>query len=90
MAKSDEGRGGQQGGQGKATQEGGVGVARVIEISARSGRSFEEAIQVGITRVNKTMRNVTSAWVKEQRIEIKNGKRFFTAPAHINPGRVKA
>ena len=50
------------------------GVARVIEISARSSRSFEEAIQIGITRVNKTMRNVTSAWVKEQRIEIKNGK----------------
>jgi flavin-binding protein dodecin len=70
MAKSDsEGRG-----SAKPTQEGGPGVARVIEISARSARSFEEAIQIGITRVNKTMRNVTSAWVKEQRIEIKNGK----------------
>ena len=76
MAKNDnEGRAGQgASGGGKATQEGGPGVARVIEISARSSRSFEEAIQIGITRVNKTMRNVTSAWVKEQRIEIKNGK----------------
>ena len=66
MARNDEGqKGGQQGGGGKATQEGGVGVARVIEISARSARSFEDAIQIGITRVNKTMRNVTSAWVKD-------------------------
>jgi dodecin len=73
MAKNDDGRPAGQGGA-KPTQEGGVGVARVIEISARSGRSFEDAIQIGITRVNKTMRNVTSAWVKEQRIEIKNGK----------------
>jgi dodecin len=70
MAKSDNGAKGSA----KPTQEGGPGVARVIEISARSGRSFEDAIQIGITRVNKTMRNVTSAWVKEQRIEIKNGK----------------
>jgi flavin-binding protein dodecin len=70
MPKSDTERPGRS----AATQEGGSGVARVIEISARSGRSFEEAIQTGIARVNKTMRNVTSAWVKEQRIEIKAGK----------------
>jgi flavin-binding protein dodecin len=75
MAKGDNDRQGSQAqARGAATQEGGSGVARVIEISARSNRSFEEAIQIGITRVNKTMRNVTSAWVKEQRIEIKNGK----------------
>ena len=70
MAKSDND--GRQGG--KATQEGGSGVARVTELSARSPRSFEDAIQLGIGRATKTLRNVTSAWVKEQRIEIKNGK----------------
>ncbi len=49
-------------------------VAKVSEISARSPRSFEDAIQVGIARAAKTLRNVNSAWVKEQRIEIKDGK----------------
>ena len=72
MARNDEGR---QGGQGaKPTQEGGSNVARVTELSCRSSRSFEEAIQTGIARATKTLRNVTSAWVKEQRIEVKNGK----------------
>jgi len=49
-------------------------VARVTEISARSSKSFEDAVQGGIERASKTLRNVTSAWVKEQRIEVKNGK----------------
>jgi flavin-binding protein dodecin len=72
MARNDEGRQAAQGG--KPTQEGGSGVARVTELSARSGKSFEEAIQLGIARATKTLRNVTSAWVKEQRIEVKGGK----------------
>jgi dodecin len=49
-------------------------VAKVSEISARSPKSFEDAIQIGIARASKTLRNVNSAWVKEQRIEVKDGK----------------
>jgi flavin-binding protein dodecin len=49
-------------------------VAKVSEISARSNKSFEDAIQVGVARASKTLRNVTSAWVKEQRLEIQDGK----------------
>ena len=49
-------------------------VAKVSEISARSTKSFEDAVQVGIARANKTLRNVTSAWVKEQRMDIRDGK----------------
>lgn len=49
-------------------------VGRVTEISARSEKSFEEAVTLGIERANKTLRNVTSAWVKEQRCEVKGGK----------------
>jgi flavin-binding protein dodecin len=49
-------------------------VARVTEISSRSTKSFEDAIQVGISRASKTLRNVTSAWVKEQRLEVDGGK----------------
>jgi len=49
-------------------------VARVTEISATSTTSFEDAIQVGIERANKTLRNISSAWVKEQKITLNNGK----------------
>jgi flavin-binding protein dodecin len=49
-------------------------VAKVSEISARSDKSFEDAILVGISRASKTLRNVASAWVKEQRVDVKDGK----------------
>ena len=49
-------------------------VARVSEISAISEQSFEDAIRVGVERANQTLRNVQSAWVKEQEVEIAGGK----------------
>jgi flavin-binding protein dodecin len=49
-------------------------VAKVSEISCRSEKSFEDAIQVGLARAAKTLRHLTSAWVKEQRVELKEGK----------------
>ena len=49
-------------------------VARVTEISARSDKSFEDALRVGVNRASSTLRNVTSAWVKEQRVDVKNGQ----------------
>ena len=49
-------------------------VAKVSEISARSAVGFEDAIQTGIARASKTLRNVNSAWIKEQRVEVRNGK----------------
>jgi dodecin len=45
-------------------------VARVTEISASSETSFEDAINVGIDRATRTLRNVSSAWVKEQKITL--------------------
>jgi len=48
-------------------------VARVTEISAMSVEGFDDAIRVGIERANRTLRNVTSAWVKEQRVDITDG-----------------
>jgi hypothetical protein len=48
-------------------------VARITEISAKSTQGFEDAIRVGLDRAQKTLRNVTSAWVKEQRVIINNG-----------------
>jgi flavin-binding protein dodecin len=51
-----------------------MSVARVSEISATSNQSFEDAIKQGIERATKTLRNVTSAWIKEQRVALENGK----------------
>ena len=51
-----------------------MSVARVIEISSTSNQSFEDAIRQGIARANKTLRNVRSAWVKEQEVEVNNGE----------------
>ena len=49
-------------------------IAKVTEISARSPKSFEDALASGITRANRTLRNIESAWVKEMRVEVKKGK----------------
>jgi|KBSSwiStaDraftv2_1062776.scaffolds.fasta_scaffold00032_111 flavin-binding protein dodecin len=49
-------------------------VAKVSEISARSTVGFEDAMKIGIARASKTLRNVHSAWVKEQRVEVRDGK----------------
>jgi hypothetical protein len=49
-------------------------VARVTEISARSSESFEDAINAGVERATKTLRNVRSAWVKEQQVDIEDGR----------------
>ncbi|MEZ5778149.1 MAG: dodecin family protein [Paracoccaceae bacterium] len=49
-------------------------VARVTEISATSSTSFEAAIADGIARAATTLRGVSGAWIKEQKVAVKNGK----------------
>jgi flavin-binding protein dodecin len=51
-----------------------MSVAKVTELSVTSSKSFEDAIQQGIERATKTLRNVKSAWVKEMRVWIENDK----------------
>jgi flavin-binding protein dodecin len=48
-------------------------VARVTEISATSSQSFEDAIRDGLERANTTLRNVKSAWIKEQQVRLEGG-----------------
>lgn len=48
-------------------------VAKVSTITARSTTSFEDAISSGLARANKTLRNISGAWVKEQKVELDNG-----------------
>lgn len=50
-----------------------MSIARITEISSTSTKSFEDAIQSGVARATKTIRNVRSAWVKEQQIRIDKG-----------------
>jgi len=50
-----------------------MSIARITEISSTSTKSFEDAIQGGIKRATTTLRNVRSAWVKEQQIRLDNG-----------------
>lgn len=49
-------------------------VARVVEISATSERSFDDAVATGISRACGTLRNVKSAWVKEQHVTVTDGQ----------------
>jgi flavin-binding protein dodecin len=51
-----------------------MSVARVTEISSTSTRSFEDAIQQGVDRATKTLRNVKGAWIKEQQIDVEDGR----------------
>ncbi len=50
-----------------------MSVAKVSEISATSTTSFEAAINEGIARANQTLRNVRSAWIKEQQVRVSKG-----------------
>jgi dodecin len=49
-------------------------VARVIELSATSEESFEDAIDQGIKRSTSTLRNVESAWIKDMNVLIENNE----------------
>lgn len=51
-----------------------MSVARVTEISASSPNSFEDALNEGVRRATKTLRNVKSAWVKEHRVDIEGDR----------------
>ncbi len=49
-------------------------VAKVAEISATSKKSFENAINEGLDRANKTLENIEGAWIKDMKVTVKNGK----------------
>jgi flavin-binding protein dodecin len=51
-----------------------MAVAKVSEISSTSSKSFEDAIQQGLARASKTIRNIRSAWIKEQHVRVENGR----------------
>ena len=51
-----------------------MSVAKVLEITATSDQSFEDAVRQGIAKASDTVRNIKGAWVKEQNVTIDNGE----------------
>jgi hypothetical protein len=45
-----------------------MSVARVTEIKSSSSKSFDDAIRTGVSRANKTLKNVKSAWIQNQEV----------------------
>jgi flavin-binding protein dodecin len=48
-------------------------IAKIIELSADSGKSFDDALQQGIKRANKTLKNVRSVWIRDQEVILEGG-----------------
>ncbi|MEO7453140.1 MAG: dodecin family protein [Fimbriimonadales bacterium] len=51
-----------------------MSVAKVIEITAGSPTSFDDAVEEGIARASKTVSNIQGAWIKEQKVSVADGK----------------
>jgi flavin-binding protein dodecin len=51
-----------------------MSVARVTEITAASQKSFDDAIEIGVSRASKTLKNVEGAWVQDMKVTVKDGK----------------
>ena len=50
-----------------------MSVAKTSEISASSSKSFEDAIQKGVSKMSETVKNIEGAWIKEQKVVVKDG-----------------
>ncbi len=51
-----------------------MSVAKVTEISSSSSKSFEDAIEQGILRANKTLDKIKGAWINEMKVNVDDGK----------------
>jgi flavin-binding protein dodecin len=51
-----------------------MSVAKVIEISSGSPKSFEDAVAQGIARASETVEDIRGAWIKEQQVKVEKGK----------------
>ena len=51
-----------------------MSIAKTSEISASSEKSFEDAVRRGIKRFAKTIKNIEGAWIKEQKVVVKDGE----------------
>jgi flavin-binding protein dodecin len=47
-----------------------MSVAKVTEIMASSTKSFDDALKIGVARAQKTLKNLKSAWIQNQQVEL--------------------
>jgi len=50
-----------------------MSVAKIIEISSDSKISFQDAIESGLKRAEKTVKHVKGAWISEQKVTVDKG-----------------
>ena len=51
-----------------------MSVAKIIEISSISKKSFDDAIEKGVARASDTVSGVQSAWVQDMEVGLAKGK----------------
>jgi len=51
-----------------------MSIARIVEISSTSDKSFEDAVTQGVARASKTLRGIKGAWIKEQEVQVQGDK----------------
>lgn len=51
-----------------------MAVAKMIELSAESPSSFEDAVRHGVLKATDTLKNVRSAWVQDQEVLVRDGE----------------
>jgi dodecin len=51
-----------------------MSVAKVVEVSASSPTSFEDAVKNGIEKAGESLRGIKGAWVSEEKVEVEDGK----------------
>ena len=51
-----------------------MSVAKISELTAESSKSFEDAVEKGVRKMAKTVDNIEGAWIKEQKVVVKDGE----------------
>jgi len=51
-----------------------MSVAKVTEVISSSTKGFDDAVAEGVARADKTLKNITGAWVKDQNVVVEKGK----------------
>ncbi len=51
-----------------------MAIVKVIEVIASSDKSFDAAVQNAVSEVSKSIHNIDSVWIKDQKVHVKDGK----------------
>ena len=51
-----------------------MSVAKVIELTASSPDSFEDAVRIGLEKSGESLRNIKGAWISEQKVDVEDGR----------------